>query len=92
MTLCTIWRMPSVTAVIACTQTREHPVDRAYRIGQTRDVIVYRLISCGSVEEKIYRKQVLPCSARRELTQLEWTSLRQCGATRPLSSCSDITL
>ena len=33
------------------------PGDRAYRIGQTRDVIVYRLISCGSVEEKIYRKQ-----------------------------------
>lgn len=27
-------------------------VDRAYRIGQTRDVVVYRLISCGTVEEK----------------------------------------
>lgn len=25
-------------------------VDRAYRIGQTRDVVVYRLISCGTVE------------------------------------------
>ena len=33
-------------------------VDRAYRIGQKRDVIVYRLISCGTVEDKIYRKQV----------------------------------
>ncbi|GAB4822407.1 hypothetical protein N2152v2_009453 [Parachlorella kessleri] len=33
-------------------------VDRAYRIGQKRDVVVYRLISCGTVEEKIYRKQV----------------------------------
>ncbi|KXZ56756.1 hypothetical protein GPECTOR_1g681 [Gonium pectorale] len=33
-------------------------VDRAYRIGQTRDVVVYRLITCGTVEEKIYRKQV----------------------------------
>ncbi|KAK7318422.1 hypothetical protein RJT34_03122 [Clitoria ternatea] len=33
-------------------------VDRAYRIGQTKDVIVYRLMTCGTVEEKIYRKQV----------------------------------
>ncbi|KAK7358796.1 hypothetical protein VNO77_00735 [Canavalia gladiata] len=33
-------------------------VDRAYRIGQMKDVIVYRLMTCGTVEEKIYRKQV----------------------------------
>ena len=33
-------------------------VDRAYRIGQTRPVVVYRLVTCGTVEEKIYRKQV----------------------------------
>jgi SNF2 family DNA or RNA helicase len=33
-------------------------VDRAYRLGQTRDVAVYRLITCGTVEEKIYRKCV----------------------------------
>ncbi|GAX75462.1 hypothetical protein CEUSTIGMA_g2905.t1 [Chlamydomonas eustigma] len=33
-------------------------VDRAYRIGQKKDVVVYRLITCGTVEEKIYRKQV----------------------------------
>ncbi|XP_047165048.1 protein CHROMATIN REMODELING 24 isoform X1 [Vigna umbellata] len=33
-------------------------VDRAYRIGQKKDVIVYRLMTCGTVEEKIYRKQV----------------------------------
>jgi len=33
-------------------------VDRAFRIGQTKDVVVYRLISAGSVEEKIYEKQV----------------------------------
>ncbi|XP_073053517.1 protein CHROMATIN REMODELING 24-like isoform X1 [Primulina eburnea] len=34
-------------------------VDRAYRIGQTKDVIVYRLITCGTIEEKTYIKQVL---------------------------------
>lgn len=33
-------------------------VDRAYRIGQKKDVVVYRLMTCGTVEEKIYRKQV----------------------------------
>ena len=32
-------------------------VDRAYRLGQQRDVVVYRLITCGTVEEKIYRRQ-----------------------------------
>uniref|UniRef100_A0ACD5VTP0 Uncharacterized protein n=1 Tax=Avena sativa TaxID=4498 RepID=A0ACD5VTP0_AVESA len=34
-------------------------VDRAFRIGQTKDVIVYRLITSGTVEEKIYKMQVL---------------------------------
>lgn len=25
---------------------------------QSKDVVVYRLVTCGTVEEKIYRKQV----------------------------------
>ena len=37
---------------------RAQAVDRAFRIGQTRNVVVYRLVTCGTVEEKIYRKQV----------------------------------
>ncbi len=32
--------------------------DRAYRIGQTRDVEVYRLISVGTVEENVYARQI----------------------------------
>ena len=32
--------------------------DRAYRLGQQRDVSVYRLISAGSIEENIYLRQV----------------------------------
>lgn len=36
----------------------DQAVDRVYRIGQTRNVVVYRLITCGTIEEKIYRKQV----------------------------------
>ncbi|KAL6219876.1 hypothetical protein ACLB2K_007635 [Fragaria x ananassa] len=38
--------------------TDSQSVDRAYRIGQNKDVIVYRLMTCATVEEKIYRKQI----------------------------------
>jgi SNF2 family DNA or RNA helicase len=39
--------------------------DRAYRIGQTRPVFVYRLIAAGSVEERMLRLQ----QRKRELAQ-----------------------
>lgn len=32
--------------------------DRAYRIGQTRDVQVFRLVSVGTVEEIVYARQI----------------------------------
>merc|ERR1719183_2201900 len=32
--------------------------ERAWRIGQTKDVAVYRLVLTGTVEEKIYQRQV----------------------------------
>ena len=32
--------------------------DRAYRIGQTRDVEVFRLVSAGSIEETVYARQI----------------------------------
>ena len=44
-------------------------VDRAYRIGQQKDVIVYRLITCGTVEEKIYKKQVFKGGLSRSGTE-----------------------
>jgi SNF2 family DNA or RNA helicase len=34
-------------------------MDRAYRIGQTRNVTIYRLISKGTIEEKILERQKL---------------------------------
>jgi len=33
-------------------------VDRAHRIGQKRDVVVYRLISSGAIEDKMFRLQI----------------------------------
>jgi hypothetical protein len=33
-------------------------VDRVHRIGQARDVTVFRLVTCGTVEEKVYRNQI----------------------------------
>lgn len=32
--------------------------ERAWRIGQQRDVVVYRLITRGTIEEKVYHRQV----------------------------------
>lgn len=32
--------------------------DRCFRIGQTRDVVVYRLVTCGTAEERQYGAQV----------------------------------
>lgn len=34
-------------------------MDRVHRVGQTRHVCVYRLVTCGTVEEKMYRNQVV---------------------------------
>jgi len=33
-----------------------YAVDRCFRIGQKKDVIVYRLVTMGTIEEKIYRR------------------------------------
>ncbi|KAM0069360.1 putative DNA helicase chromatin remodeling SNF2 family [Helianthus debilis subsp. tardiflorus] len=49
--------------------TDNQSVDRAYRIGQTKDVLVYRLMTCGTVEEKIYRKQIYKGGLFRSATE-----------------------
>ena len=36
----------------------EKAVDRAYRIGQSKPVVVFRLITCDTIEERIYRRQI----------------------------------
>ncbi|CAK8695580.1 unnamed protein product [Clavelina lepadiformis] len=48
--------------------TDAQAVDRIYRIGQKKRVMVYRLITCGAVEEKIYRRQVFKNSVIEQST------------------------
>ena len=48
--------------------TDAQAVDRAFRIGQSKNVVIYRLITCGSVEEKIYRRQIFKDSINRQTT------------------------
>ncbi|XP_057312734.1 DNA excision repair protein ERCC-6-like [Hydractinia symbiolongicarpus] len=48
--------------------TDAQAVDRVYRLGQTKNVIIYRLITCGSVEEKIYRKQIFKNALMKQTT------------------------
>ncbi|XP_038058939.1 DNA excision repair protein ERCC-6-like [Patiria miniata] len=48
--------------------TDSQAVDRVYRIGQTRSVVIYRLITCSTVEEKIYRRQIFKDSLTKQAT------------------------
>ncbi|XP_077867759.1 uncharacterized protein LOC100373376 [Saccoglossus kowalevskii] len=48
--------------------TDSQAVDRAYRLGQKKTVVIYRLITCGSVEEKIYRRQIFKDSITKQAT------------------------
>lgn len=32
--------------------------ERAWRLGQTRDIVIYRLMTAGTIEEKIYHRQI----------------------------------
>uniref|UniRef100_A0A0E0KXA0 Protein CHROMATIN REMODELING 24 n=1 Tax=Oryza punctata TaxID=4537 RepID=A0A0E0KXA0_ORYPU len=51
--------------------TDNQSVDRAYRIGQTKDVIVYRLVTCGTIEEKIYKQQIFKGGLFRTATEFK---------------------
>lgn len=57
-------------------------VDRVYRIGQHSNVVVYRLITCATVEEKIYRRQVFKDSVIRQ-------TIGRAAADRPVDA--DVT-
>ncbi|KAL9646547.1 hypothetical protein ABK040_006541 [Willaertia magna] len=46
----------------------DQAADRAYRIGQKKNVIVYRLMTCGTIEEYIYGRQISKNTISRTAT------------------------
>ncbi|GKT35314.1 hypothetical protein ADUPG1_008496 [Aduncisulcus paluster] len=38
--------------------SEQQAIDRAYRFGQTKDVVAYRLITCGTIEERMFIYQM----------------------------------
>ncbi len=63
--------------------------DRAYRIGQKRDVDVYRLISSGTLEELVYARQVYKQQASQQ-AQHNSRQTRYFGGTKDDPEFSEI--
>ena len=61
-----ITRLSTARAVYhyRCASSRRNPStdmqarERAWRIGQSRPVTIYRLITSGTIEEKVYHRQI----------------------------------
>lgn len=51
-------------------------INRVYRIGQKNTVVIYRLITCGTLEEKIYRKQIFKDALMKQATGLSKNPFR----------------
>lgn len=67
--------------VVTSSSVDNQSVDRAYRLGQEKDVMVYRLITCETVEDKMYKRQVSSCCYSTVLYATDchlspWPSLR----------------
>lgn len=50
-------------------QTDAQARERAWRFGQEREVTIYRLISAGTVEEKIYQRQIFKTALSNRVLQ-----------------------
>ena len=54
--------------------TDSQAMDRAYRIGQTRDVVVYRFITCASIEDKMLARQVFKEGIIHQTMKRKWST------------------
>ena len=59
--------------------------DRAYRIGQTKPVTVYRLVSRGTIEEKILQRQELKQTLADEIIVADEAGFKELSSTDLLS-------
>ncbi|KAG5512281.1 hypothetical protein JKF63_07803 [Porcisia hertigi] len=59
----------------------DQAVDRVHRIGQQRDVVIFRLVTCGTVEEKIYRNQIFKRMAALQSTKSDSSGGRRRSPT-----------
>ncbi|EED95784.1 rad54-like protein, partial [Thalassiosira pseudonana CCMP1335] len=50
-------------------QTDAQARERAWRFGQKKDVTVYRLITAGTIEEKIYQRQIFKTAITNQVLQ-----------------------
>ncbi|KAL9180108.1 hypothetical protein ACHAXT_008078 [Thalassiosira profunda] len=50
-------------------QTDAQARERSWRFGQKRDVTVYRLITAGTIEEKIYQRQIFKTAITNQILQ-----------------------
>jgi DNA excision repair protein ERCC-6 len=50
-------------------QTDAQARERAWRFGQKKDVTVYRLITAGTIEEKIYQRQIFKTAITNQILQ-----------------------
>ena len=57
-----------------CPLPLEQAQDRCHRIGQTREVHIYRLVSENTIEENILRKS-------DQKRQLDWLAIQSAGFT-----------
>ncbi|KFG52600.1 SWI2/SNF2-containing protein RAD26 [Toxoplasma gondii FOU] len=53
-----MFALPSCGLPRSCVSAAAQARERSWRIGQNKDVCIYRLLTSGSVEEKVYHRQV----------------------------------
>lgn len=76
-------------------------VDRVHQIGQSKVVVIYRLITCSTVEEKIYKMQIFKSSINKQTVERIDDPTRYCSKQElmemftlenPATSCTQLQL
>ena len=66
--------------------------ERAWRIGQRREVTIYRLITSGTIEEKVYHRQIYKQFLTEKVTHVASNPIySHCRCFRPHINCPQIS-